>query len=195
MSVGWAAAANLLSAGWRRDQLLDRLAAVCSGEVCRRACSLRPFERRVRFRGAGGGRHARRHVGGGACGARRREYGGAVGRAQRRPSHAFPIIDHPKGKNFVDFDEDLQVKDLENAAQEGFDSSELMKRYSTVGMGPSQGKHSNMNALRVLARYRGIGVEHAGTHHLTAHVSPGAAETPGRPQLLCGTSFAAGCGA
>ena len=40
---------------------------------------------------------------------------------------------------------------LENAAQEGFDSSELLKRYSTVGMGPSQGKHSNMNALRVLA--------------------------------------------
>ena len=41
-------------------------------------------------------------------------------------------MDHPAGKNFVDFDEDLQVKDLENAAQEGFDSSELMKRYSTV---------------------------------------------------------------
>jgi sarcosine oxidase subunit alpha len=85
-----------------------------------------------------------------------------IGRATRRPSHAFPIIDHPKAKNFVDFDEDLQVKDLENAAQEGFDSSELMKRYSTVGMGPSQGKHSNMNALRVLARYRGVGVETLG---------------------------------
>ena len=33
------------------------------------------------------------------------------------------------------------------------------KRYSTVGMGPSQGKHSNMNALRILARYRGVGVQ------------------------------------
>ena len=39
--------------------------------------------------------------------------------------------------------------------QEGFDSSELLKRYSTLGMGPSQGKHSNMNGLRVLARLRG----------------------------------------
>jgi sarcosine oxidase, subunit alpha len=78
------------------------------------------------------------------------------------PSHRFPIIDHPAGKNFVDFDEDLQVKDLENAAQEGFDSSELLKRYSTVGMGPSQGKHSNMNALRILARIRGVGVEQLG---------------------------------
>jgi sarcosine oxidase subunit alpha len=76
------------------------------------------------------------------------------------PTHPFPIVDHERGKNFVDFDEDLQVKDLENAAREGFDSSELLKRYSTVGMGPSQGKHSNLNALRVLERFRG---ESAGT--------------------------------
>jgi sarcosine oxidase subunit alpha len=86
----------------------------------------------------------------------------AVARAARCPSHRFPIVDHPRGKNFVDFDEDLQVKDLENAASEGFDSSELLKRYSTVGMGPSQGKHSNMNALRVLARWRGAGVDALG---------------------------------
>jgi sarcosine oxidase subunit alpha len=86
----------------------------------------------------------------------------AVARGTRCPSHRFPIIDHPEAKNFIDFDEDLQVKDLENAAQEGFDSSELLKRYSTVGMGPSQGKHSNMNALRVLARYRGVGVDELG---------------------------------
>jgi sarcosine oxidase subunit alpha len=85
-----------------------------------------------------------------------------VARSTRCPSHRFPIFDHPQAKNFVDFDEDLQVKDLENAAQEGFDSSELLKRYSTVGMGPSQGKHSNMNALRILARIRGVGVEQLG---------------------------------
>jgi len=85
-----------------------------------------------------------------------------VAAAARCPSHRFPIVDHPLAKNFVDFDEDLQVKDLENAASEGFDSSELLKRYSTVGMGPSQGKHSNMNALRVLARFRGRGVHELG---------------------------------
>jgi sarcosine oxidase subunit alpha len=68
------------------------------------------------------------------------------------PSHPFPIIPHPHGKNFVDFDEDLQLKDFFNAAQEGFDNIELLKRYTTVGMGPSQGKHSNMNAIRILAR-------------------------------------------
>lgn len=72
-----------------------------------------------------------------------------------RPTHPYPIIEHPRGKNFVDCDEDLQVKDFFNAAQEGFDDIELLKRYTTVGMGPSQGKHSNMNAIRILAQIRG----------------------------------------
>lgn len=79
------------------------------------------------------------------------------------PTHPYPIVDHPSGKNFVDFDEDLQLKDFFNAAQEGFDNIELMKRYSTVGMGPSQGKHSNMNAIRILARIRGESPDQVGT--------------------------------
>jgi sarcosine oxidase subunit alpha len=70
-------------------------------------------------------------------------------------SHAFPLFPHPQGKEFVDLDEDLTLADLRNAVQEGFDSSELLKRYSTVGMGPSQGKLSNLNALRQLAALRG----------------------------------------
>lgn len=75
-----------------------------------------------------------------------------VARTAISPSHAYPIFDHPAAKNFVDFDEDLQLKDFLNAAQEGFDNIELLKRYTTVGMGPSQGKHSNMNAIRILAK-------------------------------------------
>jgi sarcosine oxidase subunit alpha len=78
------------------------------------------------------------------------------------PTHPYPIFPHPRGKEFVDFDEDLQVRDLQNACQEGFDSSELLKRFSTVGMGPSQGKHSNMNALRILAKVRGEPIERLG---------------------------------
>ena len=69
-------------------------------------------------------------------------------------SHPWAIVEHPKAKNFLDFDEDLQLKDFANAAQESFDNIELMKRFTTVGMGPSQGKHSNMNAIRVLAKLR-----------------------------------------
>ena len=76
----------------------------------------------------------------------------AVARAAVSPNHPYPIFDHPRAKNFVDFDEDLQLRDFVNAAQEGFDNIELLKRYTTVGMGPSQGKHSNMNAIRILAK-------------------------------------------
>ncbi|MFA9461214.1 2Fe-2S iron-sulfur cluster-binding protein [Thiohalorhabdus sp. Cl-TMA] len=79
------------------------------------------------------------------------------------PSHPYPILAHPKGKNFVDMDEDLHLKDYHNAAKEGFDNIELLKRYSTNGMGPSQGKHSNMNAVRILSRIRGEPIDQVGT--------------------------------
>ena len=70
-------------------------------------------------------------------------------------SHPYPIFEHPGHKNFVDLDEDLHLADLVNAHQEGFDSVELLKRYSTVGMGPSQGKLANRNAARVVAQLNG----------------------------------------
>ncbi|WP_204150685.1 2Fe-2S iron-sulfur cluster-binding protein [Leptolyngbya sp. CCY15150] len=79
------------------------------------------------------------------------------------PSHPYPMIAHPKGKNFVDFDEDLHYDDFIHAVQEGFDNIELLKRYTTVGMGPSQGKHSNMNALRILAHLRQLPPDAIGT--------------------------------
>lgn len=70
-------------------------------------------------------------------------------------THPWPIFPHPKGKDFVDFDEDLQVKDLVDGAADGFDDMELLKRYSTVGMGPSQGRHSAVAAVRILAKETG----------------------------------------
>ena len=64
--------------------------------------------------------------------------------AATRTASASAVRRSPRGKEFVDLDEDLTLADLANAAQEGFDSVELLKRYSTVGMGPSQGKLSNL---------------------------------------------------
>ena len=87
----------------------------------------------------------------------------ALHRDSEAHSHPWPIISHPKGKNFLDFDEDLQLKDLVNAAKEGFDNIELMKRFSTNGMGPSQGKHSNMNGIRVLAAVTGRTIDETGS--------------------------------
>jgi sarcosine oxidase subunit alpha len=78
-------------------------------------------------------------------------------------SHPYPIFAHKKKKNFVDFDEDLHLTDFVNAHQEGYDNIELLKRYTTVGMGPSQGKLSNMNAVRILARLNGASIDETGT--------------------------------
>ncbi len=58
----------------------------------------------------------------------------------------------PRGRDFVDFDEDLQVKDLVHAVQEGYREIELVKRFTTVGMGPSQGRHSAKAAALIVAR-------------------------------------------
>jgi sarcosine oxidase, subunit alpha len=63
-----------------------------------------------------------------------------------------PIIDiHANGKDFVDFDEDIQVVDLHNAIKEGYRELELIKRFTTVGMGPSQGRHSAIATARIVA--------------------------------------------
>ena len=84
--------------------------------------------------------------------------------ADRAPrSHTYPIFEHPGHKNFVDLDEDLHLADLANAHQEGFDSVELLKRYSTVGMGPSQGKLANLNAARVVAQLNGHSLAQTGS--------------------------------
>jgi sarcosine oxidase subunit alpha len=50
---------------------------------------------------------------------------------------------------FVDYSEDVTSKDLISAAKEGYDSLELAKRYTTVGMGPVQGKVEAVNAVAV----------------------------------------------
>jgi sarcosine oxidase subunit alpha len=171
MSVGWAGAAQLLlQAGGHTDFSLP-LQQFVPAELppglyaAGRLNGVYEFTARLAD-GERAGAAAAAHAGfpaGGLSGVATPSVGTAgVLRSTRCPSHRFPIIDHPAGRNFIDFDEDLQVKDLENAAQEGFDSSELLKRFSTVGMGPSQGKHSNMNALRVLARVRGLPVDQLG---------------------------------
>ncbi len=98
-------------------------------------------------------------------------------------SHPWPIFPHPKGKDFVDFDEDLQVVDIRNAVREGYDHIELVKRYSTVGMGPSQGRHSALASARLTAEATGQDLEQVGR---TTSRPPFTAEKIG---LLAGRSF------
>ncbi len=58
----------------------------------------------------------------------------------------------PKRKRFVCLCEDVTEKDLARAVDEGFDNIETLKRYSTVNMGPCQGKMCGLNAAEVCAR-------------------------------------------
>ena len=74
----------------------------------------------------------------------------------------WPMFSHPKGKEFVDFDEDLQIKDIVNATREGYEHIQLVKRYSTCGMGPSQGRHSALAAARLVAEATGRTVAEIG---------------------------------
>lgn len=87
---------------------------------------------------------------------------GPVAVAESGFNHPFPIVRHPKGKAFVDFDEDLTLGDIENAVLDGFSDPELLKRWSTAGMGPSQGRHSATNVARIAAKARGVDPETLG---------------------------------
>ncbi len=67
------------------------------------------------------------------------------------------------GRAWLDFANDVTTKDVKLAAQEGYSSVEHMKRYTTQGMAPDQGKSSNVAALAVLAEATGQGIPATGT--------------------------------
>ncbi len=67
------------------------------------------------------------------------------------------------GRAWLDLQNDVTTKDVRLAAQENFRSVEHMKRYTTQGMAPDQGKGSNINALAVLADATGRSILETGT--------------------------------
>jgi sarcosine oxidase subunit alpha len=85
-------------------------------------------------------------------------------------NYAWPIFPHPRGKDFVDYDEDLQVADIVNAARLGYRDVQLVKRFSTVGMGPSQGRHAALPTARLVAQATGRSVAETGV--TTARFEP-----------------------
>jgi sarcosine oxidase subunit alpha len=74
-----------------------------------------------------------------------------------------PALFQATTHGMVDFCEDVSSKDLVAAAAEGFDSIELVKRFTTVTMGPTQGKLETVNAVAVLASARDETIEQVGT--------------------------------
>lgn len=59
--------------------------------------------------------------------------------------------------------EDVTSKDLVRAAAEGFDDIEIAKRYTTVTMGPCQGRLCHLHSVRALAAATGVGEAALGT--------------------------------
>ena len=70
------------------------------------------------------------------------------------------------GRRFVCICEDVTTKDVKRAIAEGFDSLELAKRYTTVTMGPCQGRQCHLAAVRLYAR--GTGSDEAAIGTTTA---------------------------
>ncbi|MBB4574675.1 sarcosine oxidase subunit alpha family protein [Rhizobium lentis] len=68
-----------------------------------------------------------------------------------------------KGKAFVDYQNDVHLKDLGLAVREGYGHVELAKRYTTSGMATDQGKLSTINAIGILAEARGVSPAEVGT--------------------------------
>ena len=68
-----------------------------------------------------------------------------------------------KKRGWVDFQNDVTVKDITLAHQEGFSSVEHVKRYTTLGMATDQGKTSNVTGLAVLAEATGRTIPETGT--------------------------------
>jgi sarcosine oxidase subunit alpha len=76
------------------------------------------------------------------------------------------VPDAPGSKlsmKFVDFQNDVKSDDISLAHREGYDSVELLKRYTTLGMATDQGKTANLNALAILASRHGTDISEIGT--------------------------------
>ncbi|MEH6830168.1 MAG: sarcosine oxidase subunit alpha family protein [Sulfitobacter sp.] len=64
---------------------------------------------------------------------------------------------------WLDYQNDVTVKDVKLSHQEGFRSVEHLKRYTTLGMATDQGKTANMGGLAIMAELAGKTIPEVGT--------------------------------
>ena len=101
-------------------------------------------------------------------------------------NHPYPVFPHLKGKDFVDFDEDQTYGDVLQGLTEGFDHVELLKRYTTIGMGPSQGRHSALKHGQDRSAGPGRDGGPGRRHHMAPAVRGGEVRPSRRPRLPSG---------
>jgi sarcosine oxidase subunit alpha len=75
-------------------------------------------------------------------------------------------------KSFVCVCEDVTETDLCDSVTEGFGEIELLKRYSTVSMGPCQGKMCAMTSIGICARETGRSIVETGTTTARPPIQP-----------------------
>jgi sarcosine oxidase, subunit alpha len=88
--------------------------------------------------------------------------GGPPGRGARE---AVPpaVAGAGRGKCFACLCEDVTAKDIHLSVDEGYDSIELSKRYTTATMGPCQGRMCQLPAVRLMAQETGQDLQRVGT--------------------------------
>ncbi|MGS4944001.1 sarcosine oxidase subunit alpha family protein [Meridianimarinicoccus sp. RP-17] len=81
---------------------------------------------------------------------------------------------HVPGKRraWVDFQNDVTVKDITLARQEGMGAVEHLKRWTTLGMATDQGKTANVTAIAVMAELAGKDIPATGTTVFRPPVTP-----------------------
>lgn len=77
-------------------------------------------------------------------------------------NHRFQVPTTHSKKAFVCVCEDVTVKDLCKAIEEGFDHIETLKRYTTATMGPCQGKMCQLASIGVCASQTGRSIGETG---------------------------------
>jgi sarcosine oxidase, subunit alpha len=74
-----------------------------------------------------------------------------------------PVTSERKGKCFACLCEDVTAKDIHLSVEEGYDSIELSKRYTTTTMGPCQGRMCQLPAVRLMAKETRTSLADVGT--------------------------------
>jgi heterotetrameric sarcosine oxidase alpha subunit len=77
--------------------------------------------------------------------------------------NAYWYVKEVTGRAWLDQQNDVTVKDVKLAHQEGFKSVEHLKRYTTLGMATDQGKTANIAALAIMAELEGRTIAETGT--------------------------------
>ena len=103
--------------------------------------------------------------------------------AARRPVNQVALDPGPGHKRFVCVCEDVTSKEIRDGIAEGFDSLETLKRYSTLTMGPCQGKMCHSLGARLAAATTGRSIADTGLTTARPPFQPVALATIAGPHL------------